>query len=84
MKAESLIALLQTEVSRLRKLKGEDVAFFFVMAPGAENPSTQLFSGSEQGPDQFYRFLMESVSKAQKTAEINSPYITAVGMGRGR
>ena len=49
LKAEDLITRLQTEVSRLRKLKGEEVAFFFVMAPGSENPSTQLFTGQSRG-----------------------------------
>lgn len=83
MKAEALITILQSEVSRLRKLKGEDVAFFFVMAPGSENPSTQLFTGTEQGADEFYSFLMNTIQKARKAAEVRDPYIgVAGGMGR--
>ena len=84
MKSEDLIAKLQTEVSRLRKLKGEDVSFFFVMPPGGDMPSTQLFSGTEQGVDEFYAYLGNTIQKARKAAEQRDPYISVAGMrGRG-
>lgn len=83
MKAESLISLLQTEVSRLRKLKGEEVALFFVMPPGGDVSSTQLFTGTEQGADEFYAYLGNTITKARKAADARDPYIGMAG-GTGR
>jgi hypothetical protein len=78
-KAEALISLLQSEVSRLRKLKGEDVAFFFIMSPGDDNPLTELSLGTKQDSQSFYRGLADKLGQAQKAALPNDPYIGVGG-----
>lgn len=79
MKAEDLIARLDSETARLRKLEGEDIAaYFFVMPPDVGDPLTEAFIGSGPSKMAFYKYLADKIQAAQTPQD--SPYITA---GRG-
>ena len=81
MKSESLIALLQAEVKRLKKLKGEEVSgFFFIMPPETENPICQSFVGIETNRAAYYQYLGEKLREAQKSGDQGGSYIGVAGM----
>ena len=82
MKAESLIALLDTEIARLKKLEGEEIGgFFFVMPPQVEDPITEAFMGTGPSVQAFYTYLKDKLMEAQKPAEQN-PYVGMPGFKR--
>ena len=84
MKSESLIFLLQSEVKRLKKLKGEEVSgFFFILPPETETPISQSFVGIETNRAAYYQYLGEKLREAQKSGDQGGSYIgVAGGVGR--
>ena len=84
MKSESLIALLQAEVKRLKKLRGEEVSgFFFILPPERETPISQSFVGVETNQAAYYQYLAEKLREAQKSGDQGGAYIgVAGGVGR--
>ena len=81
MKSESLIDLLQAEVKRLKKLKGEEVSgFFFILPPETENPISQGFIGVETNRAAFYVYLAEKLRETQKSGDQGGSYIGVAGM----
>lgn len=79
MKTEGLIDLLQQQITRLRKNRGDDVGgFFFVLAPEADQPIANMFFGSGPSKNAFYKYLADQIGEGQKQS--NDPY---VGVPRG-
>lgn len=84
MKSEDLIAKLQSEVKRLRKLKGEEVSGFFFIMPPEQEVLCQTFVGAETNRQAFYQYLGVKVTESQKAAAeaAGGAYIGVAGMGR--
>lgn len=75
MKSEALIASLEEQIARLRKLAGEEVGgFFLIHAPDSEPIATLVM---ESGPNKeaFYVYLKNKIIEAQKAEEQNNPLI---------
>ena len=77
MKSESLIALLEAQIARLKKLKGEEVGgFFLIQAPGEDQAVVALFMESEPTRESFYKYLQSKIVDALKAEEKqNQPLI---------
>lgn len=69
MKAEGLIDLLEQQIARLKKNKGDEVGgFFFVLAPDAGEAITNMFFGTGPSKGAFYKYLADQISEGQKQA----------------
>ena len=75
MKSEALIDVLEGQIARLKKLKGEEVGgFSIVQAPEGE-PMVALFMESTPAPASFYKYLADKLHDALKAVEKHEPFI---------
>ena len=80
MKSEGLIELLEQQIARLKKNKGDEVAgFFFVLAPEQTEAIANMFFGTGPSRIAFFKYLSDQLGEATKAQ--TDPYI---GIGGGR